>query len=236
MRYRQGVISWAYVIFSAMAVYGFLSYENGFVRIPNKELMDQFDDMLKKEPSLGYVNQLARESEKMLRATLEGDTDTMLSILEHAHNTEISLLSYNNEANLTAVVNLVYLSARDSYRVEREDKAGIGYVDFIFYPERDVRDDCIILKLEVDHTPEEAIRQIKDRQYALRFEPRLGDTPRYTGWILAMGIAYDRREKSSIAISSTLCYSVANKKGGLQSGTWSVRKSRQQRVPGNHKF
>ena len=182
-------------IFSAMAVYGFLSYENGFVQIPNKELMDQFDDMLKKEPSLGYVNQLARESDKMLRATLEGDTDTMLSILEHAHNTEIPLLSYTSEADLTALVNLVYLSARDSYRVEREDKAGIGYVDFIFYPERDVRDDCIILELKVDHTPEEAIRQIKDRKYALRFAPKLGEAPRYTGRILAVGIAYDRGEK-----------------------------------------
>ena len=36
-------------IFSAMVVYGFLSYENGCVRIPNKELMDKFDDMLLKE-------------------------------------------------------------------------------------------------------------------------------------------------------------------------------------------
>lgn len=34
------------------------------------------------------------------------------------------------------MVNLVYLAARDKYRVEREDKAGEGYVDFIFYLER----------------------------------------------------------------------------------------------------
>lgn len=44
-------------IFSAMVVYGFLSYENGKVSIPNKELMDKFSDMLQKEPSLGYVYQ-----------------------------------------------------------------------------------------------------------------------------------------------------------------------------------
>lgn len=74
-------------IFSAMVVYGFLSYENGKVSIPNK----------------------------------------------------------------------------DQYRVEREDKAGIGYVDFIFYPEMDRNADCIILELKVDHTPEEAIEQIKRR-------------------------------------------------------------------------
>ena len=35
-------------IFSAMVIYGFLSYENGYVNIPNRELMERFDDMLKK--------------------------------------------------------------------------------------------------------------------------------------------------------------------------------------------
>ena len=40
-------------IFSAMVVYGFISYENGKVSIPNQELMERFADMLQKEPSLG---------------------------------------------------------------------------------------------------------------------------------------------------------------------------------------
>lgn len=35
------------------------------------------------------------------------------------------------------------LAARDSYRIEREDKAGVGYVDFIFYPEIDHRADVL---------------------------------------------------------------------------------------------
>lgn len=143
-------------IFSAMVVYGFLTYENGKVSIPNKELMDKFADMLKKESSFGYVYRLARESERMLKATLEGNIDTMANILEIAHDTEVPLLGYNNETELTAVVNLVYLSARDYYRVEREDKSGKGFVDFIFYPIKDKNGDCIILELKVDHTPEEA--------------------------------------------------------------------------------
>lgn len=49
------------------------------------------------------------------------------------------------------------------------------YVDFIFYPVKP-GDDCIILKLKVDHTPEEAIQQIKEKQYALRFNGKLGET------------------------------------------------------------
>ena len=103
-------------IFSAMVVYGFLTYENGCVSIPNKELMDRFNEMLMKEQSLGYIYQLAQKSEKMLAATLAGDTDTMTEILEYAHNTESPLLSYSSEAELTMIVNLVYLQARDRYR------------------------------------------------------------------------------------------------------------------------
>lgn len=41
-------------IFSAMVVYGFLSYRKGKVSIPNKELMDRFADMVQKETSLGF--------------------------------------------------------------------------------------------------------------------------------------------------------------------------------------
>lgn len=107
-------------ILSAMLVYGFLSYDEGSLSIPNKELMDKFSDMVQREPSLGSP-----------------------------------LLDYNNETELTAIVNLVYLSARDTYRIEREDKAGRGYVDFIFYPE-DGSADGIILELKVDSTPQKA--------------------------------------------------------------------------------
>lgn len=181
-------------IFSAMVVYGFLSYENGKVSIPNKELMDHFSQMLLKEPSLGYVHRLSQASRRMLRATKAGDTRTMQEILEYAHDTESPLLDYNDEIELTAVVNLVYLAARDYYRIEREDKAGIGYVDFIFYP-LDKTDDCIILELKAGHTPEDAIRQIKDRKYALKFHGKLGEERPYSGRILAVGIAYDKKNK-----------------------------------------
>lgn len=182
-------------IYSAMVVYGFLSYENGKVFIPNQELMHQFIDMLKKKSSLGYVYQLARASERMLEATLAGDTKTMTEILSYAHDTETPLLSYNNESELSALVNLVYLSARDLYDIQREDKAGTGFVDFIFYPKYDLRADGIILELKVNHTPEEAIQQIKDRNYALRFKGKLGEPALYRGRILAVGICYDKITK-----------------------------------------
>lgn len=181
-------------IYSAMVVYGLLTYKDGKVFIPNREIMEQFRKLLMSKDSLGYVYRLAKESERMLKATLVSDTQTMADILKFARDTESPIFSYNSEIELSAVVNLVYLSARDKYRVEREDKAGEGYVDFIFYPERKEAD-AIILELKVNCAPEEAIRQIKDKNYALRFKGKLGGKPKYTGRVLAVGISYDKKTK-----------------------------------------
>lgn len=181
-------------IYSAMVIYGLLTYVDGEVFIPNKELMDKFRELLMNKESMGYVYRLANESKRMLAATLSGDTETMSEILEFAHNTESPIFSYNSETELSAVVNLVYLAARDRYRMEREDRAGKGYVDFIFYPERRGAD-ALILELKVGGTPEKAIAQIKDKDYALRFQGKLGEKQRYTGRILIVGISYSKKTK-----------------------------------------
>lgn len=68
-------------------------------------------------------------------------------------------------------------------------------MDYIFYPYKK-DDDGIIVELKVEDTADHAIEQIKDRQYALNFDGRLGDEPRYTGRILAVGIAYDRKDEN----------------------------------------
>lgn len=180
-------------IFSAMVVYGFLNYENGFVSIPNKELMDKFAEVVQREPSMGNVYKLTKESGRMLAATKAGDIKTMTELMEYAHNTHSPLQAYSDEAELASIIRWVYLKALDFYRIEREDKAGVGYVDFIFYPFRK-NDDAIIIGLKVNHTAEDAIRQIKERQYALRFEGKFGENPEYTGRVLAVGIAYHKED------------------------------------------
>ena len=180
-------------IYSAMVVYGFLSYYNGYIFIPNKELMDQFANMVRQKPDFGYMYRLAVESGKMLLATKNGDTDTMTEILERAHNTESPLIRYNSEAELSKLITFVYLQAREFYDIRLEEHSGSGCVDYIFYPFRK-EDDGIIIELKVDDTADSAIHQIKERNYALNFEGKLGQQPKCTGRILAVGIAYDRKD------------------------------------------
>ena len=164
--------------------------------------MNKFDDMIQKEESLGYVYRLAKESERMLQATLAEDTQVMEEILEYAHNTETPILSCNNETELSAIINLVYLLARDKYRVEREDKVGKGFVDYIFYPENK-KDPGIILELKVDHSPREALKQIVDKDYKLKFQGKIGEI-KTDHKILGVGISYDKKTKKHSCVTQWL--------------------------------
>jgi len=51
------------------------------------------------------------------------------------------------------------------------------------------------LELKVDHSPAEAIAQIKEKGYMMRFQGRLSDKTRYTGRLLLVGIGYDKKTK-----------------------------------------
>ena len=77
-------------IYSAMIVLGFLSYYDGYLKIPNKELMQEFEKALE-DKSFGYVSKIIENSKNMLKATVNGDTDTIKSILHDIHNYNIMM-------------------------------------------------------------------------------------------------------------------------------------------------
>ncbi len=174
-------------IYSAMIIYGMLSYHEGTLRIPNKELMIEFENVLE-DDDFGYVAELVRNSEEVLNATLEKKGDVVASYLHNIHNSEIPILQYNDENSLSCVVTLAYLSARNRYRVEREEKSGKGFVDFIFYPRRK-KQPGILIELKADSTPEAAVRQIKEREYCEKLKKENVEE------ILFVGINYDTIKK-----------------------------------------
>ena len=184
-------------IFSAMTVYGFLTYYDGKVHIPNYELMLKFQDVLKKE-DMGYVAKLAQRSEEMLRATLDADTDTIASVLEAAHDQEVPLLRYANEADLAALINLVYLAARDRYYVRREEPAGKGVADVAFIPKNPADAECrpFIVELKAGVGAEEAMQQIRDRDYTSTFEDALTGDEHFANSALAVAISWDYKTKA----------------------------------------
>ncbi len=179
-------------ILSAMTIYGFLSYCNEELRIPNKELRIKFDDALE-DKSMGAVSEIVLKSNQMLEATLRKDTKVMEELIQEAHDINIPVIKYNDENSLACIITLVYLSARSKYKIVREMPAGIGFADFIFYP-NDKSKPAFIIELKKDSTPDEALKQIQEKRYALALKD-------CTGQKLAIGIAYDSKlKKHSVKI------------------------------------
>ncbi len=174
-------------IYSAMIIYGLLAYRDGELSVPNKELMLEFEAALE-DDDFGYVAELVRNSNEVLSATLDKKGDVVASYLHNIHNSELPILKYNDENSLSCVVTLAYLAARNHYRVEREEKSGKGFADFIFHP-RQKKFPGIILELKADDTPEAAIAQIKGKEYCEKLRKEKVEQ------ILAVGLSYDTGKK-----------------------------------------
>ncbi len=173
-------------ILSAMTIYGFLSYHDETLVIPNRELRIKFDEALE-DKSMGAVSEIVMKSNEMLKATLRKDIETMEKLIQEAHDINIPVIKYNDENSLACIITLVYLSARSKYKIVREMPAGIGFADFIFYP-NDKSKPAFIIELKKDSTPDEALKQIKEKRYPLALKD-------YTGTKLAVGITYDSKQK-----------------------------------------
>lgn len=187
-RAGQGTPKTKEEIYSAMIVLGFLSYNDGYLKIPNKELMIEFEKALR-DKSFGYVSEIIENSRTMLKATVNKDTKTVEQILHDIHNSEIPILQYNDENSLSCVITLAYLSARDTYRVEREEKTGKGYADFTFHPRRK-NDTAFIVELKKDEAAEVAINQIREKEYIQKFKAENEGKE-----VLAVAICYDSKKK-----------------------------------------
>ena len=172
-------------ILSAMVVYGFLSYYKGFLKIPNGELMEKYQKVLARD-SMGEVKEIVDSSKKILDATLAMDEAKVAELLEAVHDREIPFLKYNDENSLSCVITLCYLYARKDYWIRREEKSGKGYCDYLFYPKKSGMP-AIILELKTGDTAEDAIAQIKEKQY---MKKAMGN-----GAVLLVGIAYDKIKK-----------------------------------------
>jgi hypothetical protein len=176
-------------ILSILVVVGLLTYHNGYVSIPNKEVIGEYELALQ-DRRFGYINKLILKSDELLSATLTMDAIKVAEIIEEAHMDESPLLVYSNESELMHVVSSAYISARQKYEISRESKWGKGYCDMLFTPFIK-SDTAFVVELKAEAAAESALLQIKSKMYHRKF---LNDSS-CTGRILLVGIGYDKDEK-----------------------------------------
>lgn len=124
-------------------------------------------------------------------STLNEDSERVAQILEEVHDREIPFLKYNDENALSCVITLCYLYARDEYWIEREYATGKGYCDYVFIPKKQ-DNPAIILELKYHHSAQEALQQIKDRNYIQKVK--------HCKEVLLVGINYDEEKHHSCVI------------------------------------
>lgn len=160
--------------------------------IPNGEVRQEFINSIEDggwEPVIDAI----RSSEKLLQATISGDSETVADMIEQAHQENSSILKYNDENALSCVISLAYYSAQKNYTLHREVPAGKGFADIVFEPNRNCDMPAIIVELKWGHSADEAIEQIKNKNYTDYLK-------KYHGEILLVGINYDKDKKHTCRI------------------------------------
>ena len=167
---------------------GYLTYnaETKEIWIPNDEVMEQFISTVK-VMGWGSVVTALETSEKLLQATLSGDEQTVAELIEQAHQANASILKYNDENALSCVISLAYYSAQKNYTLHREMPAGKGFADIVFEPNQNCNLPALIVELKWGHSAEEAVEQIKRKDY-------LDCLQNYHGEILLVGVNYDKEK------------------------------------------
>ena len=183
-------------VMTALIHLGYLAYdlESKEAYIPNKEVQEAFEYAIEGAKWSEVVNAMDA-SERLLRSTWQKDVDAVADAMEKVHAEAASVLQYNDENSLSCAITLAYYHAREYYQIMREAPFGKGYADLVFVPKRNKNVPAMIIELKCDKTPEEAIAQIKERNY-------MDGMKEYRGNMLLVGISYDRKtKKHSCAIT-----------------------------------
>ena len=168
---------------------GYLTFEAtnetgyGEVWIPNSEVRQEFINSVEDG---GWENLMKaiKDSDKLLEATLNSDTETVAALVERSHSENTSILQYNDENSLACVISLAYYTAQNKYIMHRELPTGKGFADIAFIPRKHIDLPAIIVELKHNKTSGAAIEQIKQKKYTEKIA-------QYTGEILLVGINYD---------------------------------------------
>ena len=177
---------------------GYLSYHarTKEVTIPNEEVRAAFIRAIKKS-NWNYVIEAIADSDELLKATWQKDSDAVAAAIDRVHSENTSILNYNDENALSCVITLAYYNAVNEYTLIRELPTGYGFADMVFLPRKNSDKPAMVVELKWNQSAPGAITQIKEKKYvqALR---------EYQGDLLLVGINYDKESKKHACVIEQL--------------------------------
>ncbi|KAL6589942.1 hypothetical protein U3516DRAFT_652417 [Neocallimastix sp. 'constans'] len=172
-------------IYSKMVTFGYLTYYEGKLSIPNNELKERFIDVLYKRKDMKFYYDLITNSRKMLKMTLKKNTEGMCKMLEEEHMNTIKPGDKMDHGNLKRVIEHVYFITNITHNIKEEEGNGKGNSDIFFYPKIDNRKNgtIFIIELKLNQSAEIAIKHIHKKKYYYSSKDK-----EYSGKILLIGI------------------------------------------------
>ena len=175
---------------TALIHLGYLGYDadRKSAYIPNYEVATAFEAALQTGSWSEIAKSISR-CDELLMETIDGNAEKVAEIIELAHETYTSVLTYNDENSLSCVLTMAYFTAPGYYNVIREFPTGKGYADFAFIPRANAGwRPAMVLELKYNKSADTAIKQIKEKRYQ-------GALSGYRDKILLVGINYDAEGK-----------------------------------------
>ena len=168
---------------------GYLAFEGDTSEcyIPNREVEGELVNAIK-DTDWQQLTAAINESQHLLQAILDGDSEEVARGVDTAHDENTSILSYNNENSLACVLAIAFYYAKNDYTFHRELPTGKGFADLVLMPRKNVDKPAILLELKYDHSANAAIDQIHKNNYN-------GKVAQYGGEVILVGINYDRKTK-----------------------------------------
>ena len=171
---------------------GYLAYDRTFKTafIPNEEIRQEMI-LATKRKKWNELISFQKESEQLLRDTLQMDGDAVAKEIKKIHREYVSVIQYNNENSLSSVLSIAYLSAMQYYfKPIREFPAGRGFADFVFIPKPEFQKfyPALVVELKWNKDVKTALDQIKDRKYP-------DSVACYAVELLMVGINYNEKTK-----------------------------------------
>ena len=168
---------------------GYLAYDSDTkeVYIPNEEVRGAFSTVIQDTDWTPVISAL-QASDALLRATWNRDAEAVAKGITEVHETNTSILEYNDENSLSCVVTLAYYNAVNEYTLIREMPVGKGYADIIFLPRKKSDKPAMVVELKYNKSAEGAIAQIKEKRYSEALKD-------YQGNLLLVGINYSKETK-----------------------------------------
>lgn len=183
-------------VFTVLIHLGYLAYDRKEKEcfIPNKEVRMEMANAVKSRE--WKVAKALEESQELLRATLQCNEEAVARGIDLAHDSNTSILSYNDENSLACVLTIAYYNAMNDYVIHRELASGKGFADLVFIPHRNVNKPAMVIELKCNKDADTAINQIKRKEYPAKVAEYMNANSAQEAPLLLIGINYDRETKT----------------------------------------